>query len=271
MPPVKTALLSLTAATVLAFAGTAHADAPDAPWSGSGTATTKVNFDGTTNIEPQLEYGVTGATGKWEFGATAETARKQPVTWHYKGFHSWAGVKVSIERYVNRGGTEIVKETLKSAGPVWCCATPSNGFDYTGTVEFDLQPGDKYGFRMAGSNSDSARTLNGQLTLTVPDVTAPVISPVVTGTKGKNGFYASDVKVAWKTADKESGVSQRKGCDDATVTADTAGTTFTCTAVSTGGKATQSVTIKRDTTAPVLSVPDTILQENAPASGVTVD
>ncbi len=271
MPLVKTALLSLTAATVLAFAGTAQAAAPDAPWSGSGTATTKVNFDGTTNIDPQLEYAVTGATGKWEFGATAETARTQPVTWHYKGLHSWAGVKVSIERYVNRGGTEIVKETLKSAGPVWCCATPSNGFDYTGTVEFDLQPGDKYGFRMAGSNSDSARILNGQLTLTVPDVTAPVISPAVTGTKGKNGFYASDVKVAWKTADKESGVSQRKGCDDATVTADTAGTTFTCTAVSTGGKATESVTIKRDTTAPVLSLPDTILQENAPASGVTVD
>ena len=177
MPPVKTALLSLTAATVLAFAGTAHADSPDAPWSGSGTATTKVNFDGTTNIEPQLEYAVTGATGKWEFGATAETARKQPVTWHYKGLHSWAGVKVSIERYVNRGGNEIVKETLKSAGPVWCCTTPSNGFDYTGTVEFDLQPGDKYGFRMAGSNSDSARILNGKLTLTVPDVTPPVIRP----------------------------------------------------------------------------------------------
>ena len=102
-------------------------------------------------------------------------------------------------------------------------------------------------------------------------MTAPVISPVVTGTKGANGFYASDVKVAWKTEDKESGVSQRKGCDDVTVAADTDGTTFTCTAVSTGGKASRSVTIKRDTTAPVLSVPDTILQENAPASGVTVD
>ena len=271
MPFVKTALLSLTAATVLAFAGTAQADSPDAPWSGSGTATTTVNFDGTTNIEPQLEYAVTGFNGKWEFGATAATARKQPVTWHYKGFHSWSSVTVAIERYVIRGGTHVVRETLQSAGPVSCCTSPSDGFFYTGTVEFDLQPGDKYGFRMAGSHNDVARALSGKLTLSVPDVTAPVISPVVTGTKGANGFYASDVKVAWKTEDKESGVSQRKGCDDVTVAADTDGTTFTCTAVSTGGKASRSVTIKRDTTAPVLSVPDTILQENAPASGVTVD
>ena len=240
MPLVKTALLSLTAATVLAFAGTAQAAAPDAPWSGSGTATTTLVNDGTTALDPQLEYDVTGMSGNWEFGATATTARKQPVTWRYKGLHSWASVRVAIERYVIRNGNEIVRQTLASAGPVSCCTSPSNGFVYTGDVEFDLQPGDKYGFRMSGSHNDRSQILQGTLTLSVPDVTAPVITPTVTGTKGGNGFYTSDVKVSWKTVDPDSGVTRDSGCGDVTIDADTAGRTLTCTAISDGGKARES-------------------------------
>ena len=271
MPSVKTALLSLTAATVLAFAGTAHAASPDAPWSGSGTATTTVINDGTTAVDPQMEYSVTGMSGEWEFGATAKSARKQPVTWRYNGLHSWASVKVAIERYVVRNGNEIVRQTLASAGPVSCCTSPSNGFVYTGDVEFDLQPGDKYGFRMSGSHNDRSQILQGTLTLAVPDVTAPTITPTVTGTMGANGFHTSDVKVSWQTVDPDSGVTRNSGCSDVTIAADTDGRTLTCTASSDGGKAKQSVTIKRDATAPQLAVPDTILQENAPSTGVTVD
>jgi hypothetical protein len=272
MPLVKTALLSLTAATVLAFAGTAQAaTTPDAPWTGSGTATTTVNHDGTTASNPELQYTVAGMKGAWEFGATAKTARIQPVKYEYTGFHSWAGVRVAIERYVIRGGTEIVKQTLASAGPAFCCTAPSGGFDYKGSVDFDLQPGDKYGFRLTGSHSDRANTLNGKLLLSVADVTAPEITPTITGTMGKNGIYTSDVKVKWQAVDPDSSVIKRAGCDDTTVSTDTAGTTFSCSASSDGGKATKSVTIKRDATAPLLAVPGTIVQENAPASGAKVD
>ena len=124
---------------------------------------------------------------------------------------------MAIERYVIRDGKEIVRQTLASAGPVSCCTSPSNGFVYTGDVEFDVQPGDKYGFRMSGSHNDRSQILQGTLTLSVPDVTAPVITPTVTGTKGANGFYTSDVKVSWKTVDPDSGVTRDSGCGDVTI------------------------------------------------------
>src|SRR5262249_16980177 len=45
---------------------------------------------------------------------------------------------------------------------------PAGGFDYSGPVTFDLQPGDVYGFHMTGANADSAGRLTGTLSLTPP-------------------------------------------------------------------------------------------------------
>ena len=64
-----------------------------------------------------------------------------------------------------RGGTQIVTQTLQSAGPVSCCTSALERLLLHRHVEFDLQPGDKYGFRMAGSHNDRARLLSGKLTL----------------------------------------------------------------------------------------------------------
>jgi subtilisin family serine protease len=139
--------------------------AADGPWSGTGTATTTVTSDGTTG-NAVLDYSTNGYSGNWTFNNTAKSDRKQPITWRYKGYHAWFQVRVAIEQFVIRNGTEIVKQTLQSAGPVNCCAAPSGGFDYTGTATFDLQPGDVYGFRMSGSNFDSDHRLIGTLTLT---------------------------------------------------------------------------------------------------------
>jgi Ca2+-binding RTX toxin-like protein len=74
----------------------------------------------------------------------------------------------------------------------------------------------------------------------------------VSGTLGKNGFYVSDVTVSWDVRDGESDVFTT-GCDTTTLTSDTAGTTFTCTATSAGGTASKSLTVKRDATAPVVT------------------
>jgi hypothetical protein len=272
LPSVKLkSVLSLTAAALLLSAGSASAAAPDAPWVGSGTATTAVSSNGTADDTPGLQYKVAGFKGAWELKATAKTARQQPVGWSYKGFHSWAAVRVAIEKYVSRGGKDIVKETLASGGPVMCCTPPSGGFLYEGKTTFDLQPGDVYGFRMTGSHGDIAQTLEGTLKLQVPDVTPPTITPVITGKLGKNGYYTSDVKVAWKVEDSDSAVAKSPGCADATVTADTGGQTFECGASSKGGKTSQSVTIKRDATAPELKVPGTIVKEGAAADGAAID
>ncbi|MBI2039929.1 hypothetical protein HYT18_02555 [Candidatus Microgenomates bacterium] len=86
------------------------------------------------------------------------------------------------------------------------------------------------------------------------DTTSPVITYAITGTLGNNGWYTSDVSVSWNVSDPESTITSTSGCDPSAVTADTAGITFTCNATSAGGTASQSVTIKRDSTAPTVTV-----------------
>ncbi|MCL4860690.1 MAG: PxKF domain-containing protein [Caldilineaceae bacterium] len=86
-----------------------------------------------------------------------------------------------------------------------------------------------------------------------PDTTAPVITPNVVGTLGNNGWYVSDVTVSWSVVDNESAISNQSGCETQNVTSDTAGVTFTCSATSSGGSSSESVTIKRDATAPTVS------------------
>ena len=93
--------------------------------------------------------------------------------------------------------------------------------------------------------------LNGHST----DTTPPVLVPTVTGTLGSGGWYTSDVHVTWSVTDPQSSISSSSGCGAASVTSDTSttGVTLTCSATSGGGTSSQSVTIKRDATRPVLS------------------
>jgi len=86
------------------------------------------------------------------------------------------------------------------------------------------------------------------------DSSAPLITPSVSGTLGDNGWYTSDVSVSWSVVDAESAVSASNGCESASVTEDTASVTFTCEATSEGGTASESVTIKRDASAPVIAI-----------------
>lgn len=86
------------------------------------------------------------------------------------------------------------------------------------------------------------------------DTTAPTIAPTITGTAGANGWYTSDVTVHFAVADAESGVSTSAGCDDVSVTTDTDGTTFVCSATNgVGLTSADTVTIKRDATTPTLA------------------
>src|SRR5262249_5834460 len=112
-------------------------------------------------------YSVSGTQGSWTFSATAKTARVQPVTYHYKGYHAWFQVTVGLQQFVIHNGVET-DTTLQSAGPANCCSAPSGGFDYTGTATFNLQPGDQYGFHRSGHNADSDRRLIGTLSLSTP-------------------------------------------------------------------------------------------------------
>lgn len=85
------------------------------------------------------------------------------------------------------------------------------------------------------------------------DETPPAIGATVTGTLGDGGWYTSDVSLTWSVTDEESDITATTGCDAASVTSDTHGVTFTCSATSAGGTATESVTIRRDATVPVIA------------------
>lgn len=87
----------------------------------------------------------------------------------------------------------------------------------------------------------------------VADSTPPLITPSVTGTLGDNGWYTSSVAVSWTVDDPESAIDSSTGCGAVTVSADTAGSSFTCSATSAGGTSSQTVTVKRDATKPTLS------------------
>ena len=83
------------------------------------------------------------------------------------------------------------------------------------------------------------------------DTTPPNIVP----TQG-TGWYRSDVTLSWWVYDYESGMWDKTGCGDVTVSDDTEGNTYTCTATSDGGTSTENVTIRRDTVAPSVDITD---------------
>lgn len=98
------------------------------------------------------------------------------------------------------------------------------------------------------------------------DATAPVITPDVTGPTKGTGWFTGDVDVAWAVSDATSGVATTSGCDEVAVTADTTGTTYTCSATDDAGNSDSgSVTVKRDATAPALTL------VGGPADGATYD
>ena len=105
---------------------------------------------------------------------------------------------------------------------------------------------------MAAANYN-ASNVSVLLNTCTTDATPPVITPDVSSTLGNNGWYRSDITVSWTVTDAESTVSNQTGCDTQTVSTDTDGVTFTCSATSLGRTSTQSVTVKRDATAPSIS------------------
>jgi hypothetical protein len=83
------------------------------------------------------------------------------------------------------------------------------------------------------------------------DDTPPVVSATVNPSvpTGRHGWYTGDVTVSLSAADPQTAVQTATGCGNFQVTTDGV-KTFTCTAVSSGGSGTGSVTVKRDSHAP---------------------
>jgi hypothetical protein len=255
--------------TFAVFTGTASAAKLDAPWTGSGSGTTKVVSTGAA-ADPQFDYSVNDYSGAWTYSAVAGSTRSIPVAYDSSGFYSWFQVTTKLEAFVSRGGVDVTKAVLAQEGPVNCCDAPSGGFSYKGKTTFDVKAGDVYGFRVSGSNFTGGPVMSGSLKLQEVDMTAPAVTPVVTGNRIAGDFYAGPVSVKWSIADDDSRIVGKTGCDDVTVSDDPAGRTITCAATSRGGTTTRSVTIKRDVEAPSLTVPSAVVRQADAAGGASM-
>ncbi len=143
----------------------ALAQTGDSPWTGSGSGTTTVVSDG-SSAPAEFTYDNPGPfSGSWEFKTTAASAGTHELDWVYSGFHSFFQVTARLDAFVD-DGTTVNTINLVNAGPENCCTSPSNGFLFSGTETFIVQPGDVYGFKMSGSHFDSNPQLSGRLTVT---------------------------------------------------------------------------------------------------------
>jgi hypothetical protein len=132
------------------------------------------------------------------------------------------------------------------------------------TIGAIIQGGTNTPFQEVTGLVDDVRLWNGA---EYPDKSPPTVTPTVVGTLGDNGFYRGDVSIVWSVQDPQSVVRSTSGCAPVSV-GDTPGTTFTCQASSVGGSVSQSVTVKRDATAPVVTCgpAPTLSQGEGPAS-----
>ena len=97
------------------------------------------------------------------------------------------------------------------------------------------------------------------------DATPPVITANIDGTLGSNGWYRGNVTVSWTVDEAESAVTSAP-CVPTIISADTPGQAVMCSATSAGGSSSESVTIKRDATAPALApavAPSSVLLNGA--------
>jgi hypothetical protein len=98
-------------------------------------------------------------------------------------------------------------------------------------------------------------------TYTIIDATPPAIDYTLHPEEpdGNNQWYRGDVSLQWTITELESPNSlSTNGCGDVDVTDDQQATIYTCEAVSAGGMASRSVTIKRDATAPTITPGDVV-------------
>src|SRR5215212_9495462 len=231
------------------------------------------NLDGTEKIEVQAVSSSTAASVKWadtgndkvEFlGCNAPSSRNLTVTPGSSAGTANVTFKITGATATTTPGVFTVTSTgggtydVRTAQfKVDVTAPPNTPPDVSVTGVEHGATYDKGSVPAAGcSVSDAEDT--GESTNPVTDSSAldsdglGLETVTCEYTDGANGWYKSDVSLTWNVSDPQSPNSlQKTGCVDQTINADQQATNYTCSATSSGGSAPeQSVTIKRDATAP---------------------
>jgi hypothetical protein len=191
------ALLAALAAGVV-VAPPAGATPVDTNWSTTnGPAGTFTDLSNGSATPAAMSYSMPsaglGVTRSWDFTATAATAGQVKVPYTWQGLHAWFQVRTQLDAIVipANGVLPVQVNNLVSQGPAVCCTAPSNGFVYGGVATFDVQAGDRYGFRLSGSNSDINNFLRGTLTLS----TKPFLDATL-GDDNRDWIKAEDITAA---------------------------------------------------------------------------
>ena len=103
------------------------------------------------------------------------------------------------------------------------------------------------------ATNDAGLSVTGEPVELKVDTVPPVVSAQVAGDLGDNGWYVGPVTVDWQVTEDGSGVTEP--CASAAQQDDTTGTEHTCTVTDEAGNtsAPVSVTVRKDTTAPVVT------------------
>ncbi len=199
---VSTALTSLLLGllTVVAFPLAPTAFADDGGWAvteqpGETVTSLSSGEDSAAGMTYSMSPAGLGADRSWVFERTMTEGggedeggvREVRVPWSWEGFHAYFQVTAKLEAFVVEPGGARTSTSLVDAGPASCCSSPSAGFSYGGLARFDVAPGDRYGFRLTGRNSDSTNVLNGTFTLS----TKPYLESL--GSDNRQWTQATDV------------------------------------------------------------------------------
>jgi hypothetical protein len=142
-----------------------------APWTAAGNGTLNATVNSPTSVtlgynfyypDPPMYDQQT-----WTYTTTATTTGSFTFGWTYNGFHSYFAISEGLEAYANGPAGETVVPLASGSCPGSC---PT--FSYNGTATLPLTAGYTWGVRASGKNYDTARILQGTIT-----VTDPVIIP----------------------------------------------------------------------------------------------
>ena len=210
----------------------------------------------TTNIVNNGQFNAGSSPGLLSIiGAYTQTS-----SGHFNTEIGGVNAGTDFDRFTISGAATLAG-TLNVNVVEGACAEPGSSYEFMTfgsragdfTVKNAVSPVAGQSFAVVPSATSYRVNVSGA-SCVPPDNTAPEIVPHVAGTLGNNGWYVSDVVVTWQVSDPESAITSSSGCGETQVTTDNAGVTFTCSATSNGGSSSQSVTIKRDATAPVVQV-----------------
>lgn len=237
--------------TVNEFATNSDAINPDAASATNSLAVAAVDQADAGHDDPEIYSSRGLPTRRFDAAgnplATPQTRQKPDlagadnVNTTVPGFQPFTGTSAATPSVAGIAALMLSSNTTLSVPQLYAALTnPANTIDCNLAGNPDADCG--FGFVLADLAVAQVR-----------DTSPPVVTPTVAGTLGDNGWYVSDVSISWTVTDGQSAVATQTGCGPTTLTADTSGTTLTCTATSVGGTTSVSVTVKKDATAPTLS------------------